>query len=83
MPHPGKRENLPAKGPGRPKGKPNKLTVDLREAIKKAYEEAGGVDYLKRVAQTDPKTFCALLGKIIPQDINASLSGNLSVTWKQ
>ena len=51
---------------GRKKGTPNKINKNVREAILQAFEEAGGVDYLRRVAKEDPKTFCTLLGKLIP-----------------
>ena len=53
-------------GSGRKKGVPNKITRDLREAILEAFSALGGVEYLKRVAITDPKSFCALLGKLVP-----------------
>src|SRR5215510_4555756 len=61
MPRGGKRQ-----GSGRKKGVPNKITRDLREAILAAFSALGGVEYLKRVAITDPKSFCALLGKMVP-----------------
>jgi hypothetical protein len=61
MPRGGKRP-----GSGRKKGGTNKITADVRQAIMEAFSTLGGVEYLKRVAITDPKTFCALLGKIIP-----------------
>ena len=51
---------------GRKKGTPNKITKNVREAILQAFEEAGGVVYLRRVAKEDPKTFCTLLGKTMP-----------------
>jgi hypothetical protein len=34
-----------------------------------AFADAGGKDYLVRVAKTDPRTFCALLGKILPTQV--------------
>jgi hypothetical protein len=51
---------------GRKRGTPNKITRNVREAILAAFEEAGGVDYLRTVAKEDPKTFCTLLGKTMP-----------------
>jgi len=53
-------------GSGRKKGVPNKITADLKQAIIEAFSALGGVEYLKRVAITDPKSFCALLGKLVP-----------------
>ena len=73
----GKAENLTNAGKGRPKGVKNKLTASVKEAIMKAFEEVGGADYLANVAKDDPRTFCTLLGKIIPSDIN--LSGSVTL----
>jgi hypothetical protein len=51
---------------GRAKGTQNKLTLSVREAIERAFDKLGGTDYLVRVGQSDPRTFCALLGKLLP-----------------
>ncbi len=59
---------------GRVKGTPNKTTVALKEAIMNAFEKVGGEDYLVIVAKKDPKTFCALLGKVLPAEIKANLN---------
>jgi hypothetical protein len=61
MPRGGKRP-----GSGRKKGSTNKLTSDVRQAIMEAFSILGGVEYLTKIATTDPKAFCALLGKLIP-----------------
>lgn len=55
-------------GPGRKKGVPNKMTVELKEMIRQALEEAGGVAYLVERAK-DPRTagaFLTLVGKVLP-----------------
>ncbi len=57
---------------GRAKGTPNKLTGSLREAILGALEAAGGQAYLEKLAKSDPRTFCALLGKILPTQLEAT-----------
>ena len=44
---------------GRVKGQPNKLTASIKEAIEGAFNKLGGVDYLVKVGQKDPRTFCA------------------------
>ena len=36
-----------------------------------AFSALGGVEYLKRVAITDPKSFCALLGKVVPVKVES------------
>jgi hypothetical protein len=57
---------LTTAGPGRPKGIPNKTTQSVKEAIERAFDKLGGTDYLVHVGQTDPRTFCALLSKLLP-----------------
>lgn len=71
----GCRENLTNAGKGRPKGVPNKLNASVKEAIVEAFNRAGGVDYLVQVAKDDPKTFCALVGKVIPLEVSG-VNGN-------
>ena len=51
---------------GRAKGTQNKLTVSIREAIEHAFDNLGGASYLEHVGRNDPRTFCALLGKLLP-----------------
>ena len=51
---------------GRSKGTPNALTVSVREAVERAFEKLGGASYLEHVGRTDPRTFCALLSKLLP-----------------
>jgi len=51
---------------GRQKGTVNKLTVSIREAIERAFDNLGGASYLEHVGKTDPRTFCALLSKLLP-----------------
>ena len=53
-------------GPGRPKGLPNRQTVAIKDAIENAFQELGGMSYLVHVGRTDPRTFCALLSKLLP-----------------
>jgi hypothetical protein len=56
---------------GRKKGVPNRLTADVKAAIMAAFADAGGKDYLVVVAKTDPRTFCMLLAKVLPNRIAA------------
>ena len=71
---------------GRKKGVPNKVTADVRHAINEAFDRAGGVDYLVNLAASDARTFCTLLGKIIPTQIAGDEDGEpikhvLEVSW--
>ena len=62
------------KGPGRPKGTPNKTTAQLKEMILGALDAAGGVDYLTAKAN-DPRTasaFLSLIGKVLPMTVQGA-----------
>ena len=54
---------------GRKKGTPNKVGISLKEGILEAYKRAGGVEYLENIARLDPRTFCALLAKVLPTQL--------------
>lgn len=75
----GAKRKPPAAGKGRPKGAVNKTTRNIREAIEKAFNQAGGVEYLVTLARDDPRTFIPLLAKIIPSEVNATHSGGLTL----
>jgi hypothetical protein len=64
----GKRE-----GAGRRPGTPNKITMQLKEAILEAAHQAGGKDgmvgYLRKQATDNSASFMALLGKVLPHQI--------------
>ena len=69
--------NLPGPGPGRPKGVPNKINRDLKEAYLLAANLAGGeeglVGYLKTQAlQGNPSSFMAGLAKLLPLMLEGS-----------
>lgn len=64
---------------GRTKGTPNKTTSALKDAILIAFYKVGGEGYLERVAQADPKTFCTLLGKVLPLQVAGHDGGPLKV----
>ena len=57
--------------PGQGKRGPNKMTVDLKNMILKALDNAGGAEYLERRAN-DPRTaaaFLGLVGKLLPMTV--------------
>lgn len=53
----------------------------VTEAILAAFEAVDPVNYLIKVANTDPKTFCGLLAKVIPVQLDGDMSGKLVVSW--
>ena len=68
----GNHGNLPGPGPGRPKGVPNKVNRDLKEAYLMAANLAGGkeglVGYLKKQAELEnPSAFMTGLSKLLPR----------------
>ncbi len=62
------------RGPGRPKGALNKVTVEAREAIRLAAEGLGGVDALMAWARESPDKFWTLLyTKLVPHSHEGSI----------
>lgn len=59
-------------GIGRVKGVRNKVTVELKAMIEGALSDVGGRRYLAVQAQENPAAFMALVGKLIPRDLNVS-----------
>jgi hypothetical protein len=69
---------------GRPKGVPNKITRDIKEAYLMAAELAGGkeglVGYLLQQARQDnPSPFMTGLSKLIPHQIDAKVDASILV----
>jgi hypothetical protein len=59
---------------GRPKGSQNRTTIQIKTALLKALDRLGGVDYLVKVGEENPAVFCALLAKIIPTELKATVN---------
>ena len=55
---------------GKTKGTPNKVTGDIKNMIRDALSEVGGVDYLKVQAKQNPTAFLGLIKSIVPRDVN-------------
>lgn len=60
-------------GAGRKKGTLNKATVAVKEMLRAALDEAGGKEYLVTAAREEPKAFLALIGKLIPNEVVATV----------
>ena len=74
--------NLTAMGQGRPRGAQNRLTIVMKNAIEEAFEKAGGVDYLVRIANgntADRTAFMALLGRLLPMQVNSNIDQRIRV----
>lgn len=77
---PGKPKGLPKTGGGSRKGIPNRATAQIKDMIEQALTEVGGVEYLKVQAIENPGPFLGLVGKILPKDIYANVSGDVTIT---
>jgi hypothetical protein len=71
------RRKPPNAGKGRVKGVPNKMTADIRAMILGALDAAGGQDYLADQAHANPGAFMALVGKVVPKELN--VDGQIAV----
>ncbi len=60
---------------GRPRGAVNKVNAQVKQALYEAFEEAGGQEYLVRIAQEQPAVFCRMLGRLIPGELKIDPEG--------
>jgi hypothetical protein len=70
----GRPKGTPKTG-GRKAGTPNKTTVAVKEAFKQAFDDLGGTSALVTWAMENPTQFYQLYSKLIPTEIDATLSG--------
>lgn len=68
--------NLPARGPGRPKGSPNKVTAAAKDAIAQAADKLGGTNRIVAWAKADPKNEAAFWSTIYPKLIPLQMGGD-------
>ena len=64
---------------GRKKGSANKTTTAVKEALIEAFEEIGGIDSLVSWGRLNETEFYKLWVKVLPQEINANLSGEVDL----
>jgi hypothetical protein len=70
----GRPKGLPKTG-GRQKGTPNKATVAVKEAFRAAFDDLGGTAALVTWAKENPTQFYQLFSKLIPTEVDATISG--------
>ena len=64
------------RGPGRPKGTPNKLAKAAKDAIAEAAEALGGAARMVEWVQSDPLNERAFWTQIYPKLVPVTLSGD-------
>lgn len=69
MPKGGKRE-----GAGRKPGVQNQITAEVKEAVYNTFTKLGKEKYLMTVAKEKPDIFFRLLGKLVPNAVDADIS---------
>ena len=65
---------------GSRKGRPNKLTADLKEMILAALSGVGGQKYLEEQAERNPTAFLTLLGKVLPLQLQGDKRNPLPIS---
>ena len=61
----------------------NPARKKLKAAIEQAFDQVGGVDYLVKLAEEEPKTFAALLNKVLPAQVTGEGGGSLQIEVKR
>lgn len=74
----GKRRGTKTPGSGRTKGTkniaPGAKAPELRDIVLRALGTVGGQKYLEQVARADPKTFLALIGRLLPTRVEGEVA---------
>ena len=69
---------------GSRKGKPNKLTSDVKGMILESLAKAGGAEYLLKQSETNPGAYMALVGKVLPLTLAGDPESPLTVIqWQK
>jgi len=60
---------------GRVKGTPNHTTTAVKDMVVNALNLVGGEKYLAKQAKENPASFMSLVGRVIPTQVRAALTG--------
>jgi hypothetical protein len=69
-------------GIGRPKGRPNKYTSDIKEMVLGALSDVGGRQYLAERAIDQPVAFMGLIGRILPLQVTGENGAPIAVDFR-
>lgn len=64
---------------GRVKGTPNKVHSSVKNAVIETFNNLGGVEHMTDWAKLNPNEYYKLAARLIPTEIQAELTGNLTV----
>ena len=64
---------------GRKKGTPNKTTLQVKEALERAFHGIGGVPKLVAWGQENPGEFYRLWARLLPQEVRGAVGVNYSI----
>lgn len=70
-------------GKGRKAGVPNKYTSAIKDMVVQALNDAGGADYLCRMAKEQPAPFLGLVGRVLPLQVTGEGGGAIVVRWER
>jgi hypothetical protein len=72
-------KGLPKTGGGSRKGRPNKISADIKAAILAAFDKVGGAAYLERQAEENPVAFMGLLAKVLPLQVAGTAEAPITI----
>ena len=79
----GQRKGHTGNPHGRPKGVPNKFTMNAKEAFQHAFDTIGGADALAKWAELNKTDFFKIYSKLIPTDVKIDPESSITVVVKQ
>jgi hypothetical protein len=69
-----------AKTGGRQAGTPNKLSSSVKENIVGVFTRMGGVPAMVKWAEENPTQFYQIYAKLLPVDVDANVTGNITLS---
>lgn len=69
-------------GGGRPKGSKDKAER-IRSQFFGALNNLGGQEFIERAARDEPIAFLRICSNLLPKEIDADITGSITVKWEQ
>ena len=71
-------KNLTRRGKGRPRGAKDKVNRTIKLALSESFHELGGKSWLVKLGKEDPKTYALLLARLIPAEVQAEITADVT-----